>query len=75
ARDRLVALLGGPWGTLPTGHIAVRAPAMTCRSDGRGKGDRTAAWCTSPVFGDLSCALVRGGSAVRWPRFWREHRC
>lgn len=75
ARDRLVALLGGGRGTLPSGHIAVRAPAMTCRSDGRASGDRTAAWCTSPAFGDLSCAVVRTGGAVRWPRFWREHRC
>lgn len=75
ARDRLVRLLGGPRGTLPTGHIAVQAPAMTCRSDGSGKGDRTAAWCTSPLFGDLSCAVVRAGGAVQWRRHWRQHRC
>lgn len=75
ARDRLVRLLGGARGTLSTGHIKVRAPAMTCRSEGRGNGERTAAWCTSPAFGDLSCAVVRVGGAVPWPRYWRKHGC
>ena len=75
ARDRLVRLLGGPRGKLPTGHIRVQAPAMTCLSEGNGKGDRTAAWCRSPAAGDLSCAVVAAGGAVRWPRYWRDHRC
>jgi endonuclease YncB( thermonuclease family) len=75
ARDRLVRLLGGPRGTLPEGHIVVRAAVMTCRSDGSAGGARTAAWCTSPTIGDLSCAVVRAGGAVRWPRYWRDHRC
>ena len=75
ARDRLVRLLGGARGTLPMGHIKVRSAAMTCLSVGDGKGDRTAAWCSSPNFGDLSCAVVAAGGAVRWPRYWREHRC
>jgi endonuclease YncB( thermonuclease family) len=75
ARDRLVALLGGPRGALSTGHIKVSSTTMTCLSDGDGRGDRTAAWCTSPVFGDLSCAAVRAGGAVRWPRYWRDHKC
>jgi endonuclease YncB( thermonuclease family) len=75
ARDRLVRLLGGARGKLPTGHIVVRSSAMTCLSDGNGKGERTAAWCRSPTVGDLSCAVVAAGGAVRWPRYWREHRC
>ena len=75
ARDRLVRLLGGPRGKLPTGHIRVRDATMTCFSEGNGKGDRTAAWCTSPDFGDLSCRVVAAGGAVRWPRYWRDHRC
>lgn len=75
ARDRLVALLGGGRGKLSTGHIIVRSVPMTCRSDGSAGGSRTAAWCTSPAFGDLSCAVVRAGGAVRWPRYWRERRC
>lgn len=75
ARDRLARLLGGPRGTLPTGHIKVRSATMTCRSVGSARGPRTAAWCKSPVFGDLSCAVVRAGAAVRWPRYWQGHRC
>jgi endonuclease YncB( thermonuclease family) len=75
ARDRLVLILGGPKGKLPTGHIVVRAATMTCRSDGSARGSRTAAWCTSPELGDLSCAVVRAGGAVRWPRYWGGHRC
>lgn len=75
ARDRLVRLFGGPRGTLPDNHVAVRSATMTCRSEGSAGGSRTAAWCTSPEFGDLSCAVVRSGGAVRWARFWRDHRC
>ena len=75
ARDRLVSLLGGPRGKLSTGHIKVRAVAMACLSDGNGKGERTAAWCRSPDFGDLSCAVVQAGGAIKWARYWRNHRC
>lgn len=75
ARDRLVRLFGGSKGALPTGHVKVRAEPMTCISDGSAGGSRTAAWCRSPALGDLSCAVVRAGGAVRWPRYWRNHRC
>jgi endonuclease YncB( thermonuclease family) len=75
ARDRLVRLFGGPRGKLPEGHVIVRSAAMTCVSDGSAGGSRTAAWCRSPVFGDLSCAVVRAGGAIRWARYWRDHRC
>jgi hypothetical protein len=75
ARDRLVSLFGGARGTLPHGHIKVRAPAMTCMSDGSAGGSRTAAWCRSPTFGDLSCAVTARGGAVRWSRYWRGHNC
>lgn len=75
ARDRLVRLFGGSRGNMPNGHIKVRSPSMTCRSDGSANGGRTVAWCTSPVFGDLSCAVVREGGAVQWPRYWRQHWC
>ncbi len=75
ARDRLVRLFGGAKGKLHTGHIKVEASTMKCLSDGSAGGKRTAAWCTSLVFGDLSCAVVAGGGAVRWPRYWRNHRC
>ncbi|MCL6684464.1 hypothetical protein LZ536_11225 [Sphingomonas sp. SE158] len=75
ARNRLVVLFGGPKGTLSTGHIKVRSPAMRCLSEGSAGGSRTAAWCTSPAFGDLSCAAVRAGGVVVWQRYWGNHRC
>lgn len=75
ARDRLVRILGGPKGSRSTGHIIVRTATMTCRSEGSAGGSRTAAWCKSSIFGDLSCAVVASGGAVRWPRYWRDHRC
>jgi hypothetical protein len=75
ARDRLVELFGGPRGTLPTGHIIVHSATMTCVSDGSAGGSRTAAWCRSLVVGDLSCAVVRAGGAVRWARYWHNHQC
>lgn len=75
ARDRLVKILGGARGSTSDGHVVVRSATMTCRSDGSAGGSRTAAWCTSPMFGDLSCAVVAAGGALRWPRFWRDHRC
>ena len=75
AKARLVRLLGGAKGRLPTGHVVVRSATMTCYSDGSAGGSRTAAWCTSPAFGDLSCAVIAAGGAVVWPRYWRSHRC
>lgn len=75
ARDRLVRLLGGAKGTLSTGHVKVRSGPMQCVSDGAARGSRTAAWCHSPIFGDLSCAVVQAGGAVRWPRYWKAGLC
>lgn len=75
ARDRLVGLLGGARGSLPTGHVRVVSGPMRCLSDGSAKGGRTAAWCITSSGVDLSCAMVRSGHAVRWDRFWRGHRC
>lgn len=75
ARERLVILLGGARGNLPTGHVVVRSATMSCVSEGSAGGSRTAAWCRSPKVGDLSCALIKAGGAVRWPRYWRQHRC
>lgn len=75
ARDRLVRLFGGPRGKLPTGHVRVQSASMNCISEGSAGGSRTAAWCTSPAFGDLSCAVIRSGGAIIWPRYWRNHHC
>lgn len=75
ARNTLVGLLGGPRGTLRTGHVKVAAVRLACVSQGDGKGGRTAAWCAAPRVGDLSCALVGKGVALRWDRYWREGKC
>lgn len=75
ARDALVALVGRPVGRSTEGHVLVSGPAMRCRSAGPAGGSRTAAWCVSPIGGDLSCAMVRGGWAARWERYWQGHRC
>ncbi len=61
ARDALVRLVGRPIGMSKQGHVLVRGPTMRCLSEGDGRGSRTAAWYVSPIGGDLSCALVRGG--------------
>ena len=75
ARDRLVRLLGGSRGRSADGHVLVHSTTITCRSDGSAGGSRTAAWCTSPAVGDLSCAVIQAGGAIVWPRYWRNHRC
>lgn len=75
ARAALVAMLGRPVGRGPSGHVLVRGPALRCRSVGDGKGGRTAAWCTSPKVGDLSCAMVGRGQALRWAVFWDGREC
>lgn len=75
ARDALVAVIGTRRGMAREGHVLVTGPTMTCRSDGRAGGSRTAAWCTSPKSGDVSCAMVRTRTVLTWPRYWRNHRC
>lgn len=75
SRDELVKLLGAPIGRGREGHVLVRGAKMRCRSVGSAGGSRTAAWCVSPRGGDLSCAMVRGGWALRWARYWHSRRC
>lgn len=75
SRDALARLVGRPIGRKASGHVAVEGPAMRCMSEGPAGGSRTAAWCVSSVGGDLACAMVRGGFAARWDRYWKEHRC
>ncbi|RSV20364.1 hypothetical protein CA236_00145 [Sphingomonas sp. ABOLG] len=75
ARDAFVRLVGTPVGKSREGHVLVKGPALTCRSLGNAKGVRTAAWCSSPQVGDLSCAMVATGTVLKWPRYWRGHRC
>lgn len=75
ARDYLVRLVGVPVGQSPHGHILVKGPTMRCHSTGSGRGSRTAAWCYSPKGGDISCAMVKSGTVLRWDRYWKNHRC
>jgi len=75
ARDHLGGLLGRVTGTSSEGHLLIEGPQLACTSHGSAGGSRTAAWCVSPVSGDLSCRLVQDGRAARWDRHWRDHRC
>lgn len=75
SRDHLVGLLGNRGGVRPTGHVIVVGPVMRCMSAGSAGGNRTAAFCSSPRSGDISCAMVRDGYAAKWDRYWRDHRC
>lgn len=74
ARDALVRLVGRPVGKAPTGHVLVKGPALTCLSDGSGKGERTAAWCRTEMDIQINCAMVKGGYALRWARYDRDRR-
>jgi len=76
ARDALVMLVGKPTGKISRhGHILVIGSSMRCHSNGSAGGNRTAAWCVSPKSGDVNCAITRGGWALRWKRYWKEHQC
>lgn len=75
ARDALARLVGVPLGMGRNGHRLVRGDKLHCSSLGGAGGNRTAAWCFSARTGDISCAMVSGGWALRWDRYWRDHRC
>lgn len=75
ARDALVRLLGGARGSNSTRHVVVAGPKLTCRSEGSAGGNRTAAWCRLPTGADLSCAMIRTGTVLRWDRYWKGPAC
>lgn len=75
ARDHLVELVGKATGTSPEGHVLVQGAPLRCHSVGSGKGTRTAAWCETQAGVDLSCAMVDSGLALKWDRYWGNHRC
>jgi len=75
ARDALIQLMGGARGTISTGHVVVRGPRLTCRSEGGAGGNRTAAWCRLPSGADLSCAMIKTGTVLRWNRYWKGPAC
>jgi endonuclease YncB( thermonuclease family) len=75
SRNALATIIGRPVGFSPEGHVLVRGPTMRCTSQGSAGGSRTSAWCFSPRGGDISCAMVNSGYALRWERYWRDHLC
>ena len=75
ARDALVQILGGARGTASTGHVLVSGPKLTCRSEGSAGGNRTAALCSLPGGADLSCAMIRTRTVLRWDRYWKGPTC
>lgn len=75
ARDALVQILGGARGTTPTGHVLVKGPKLSCQSEGSAAGNRTAAWCRLPSGADLSCAMIRTRTVLRWDRYWKGPAC
>jgi endonuclease YncB( thermonuclease family) len=74
ARDALVRLIGTPRGLSRQGHVIVSGRPLRCMSHGSGKGERTAASCVTGAGVDLSCAMVRGGHALRWQQHERRGR-
>jgi len=71
ARDALVKLVGKPHGRSREGHVLVSGKPLRCVSHGSGKGERTAAMCSTSAGIDLSCAMIRGGFALRWAQYDR----
>lgn len=75
ARDTLVRLLGGPRGKGTHGHVLVVGPRLSCVGYGSAEGSRTVALCRSAKTGDLSCAMVRSGTVLRWRRYGGDRLC
>ncbi|MGF7150097.1 endonuclease YncB(thermonuclease family) [Sphingomonas zeicaulis] len=73
ARDHLVSLLGGARGRTRHGAIRIGPVPLRCAPVGTSYG-RTVAWCRRGTL-DLSCAMVRGGYALRWPRYGGRQVC
>jgi endonuclease YncB( thermonuclease family) len=74
ARNALVRLLGTPL-AVKRRHVVIRpAATLRCVSNGSGGHGRTGAWCYGPQ-GDISCAMVRSGTALVWKQYWKGHRC
>jgi len=69
ARDALVGLVGVPTGRTPQGHVKVSGRPLRCVSNGSGVGTRTAASCRTRSGADLSCAMLRTGTVLRWARY------
>jgi len=57
-------------GSLPVGRAMCCILAREVRlSSARSPNSATSAWCVTAY------AMIASGSAVRWDRYWRGHRC
>ncbi|MDG6080261.1 hypothetical protein E3U23_13795 [Erythrobacter litoralis] len=65
ARNALVRLLGGAKGQWKSGHIVVSTKPMRCGQVGRSYG-RVVATCRLADGRDLSAAMLRTGTVLRW---------
>ncbi|HEY1605045.1 MAG TPA: thermonuclease family protein [Allosphingosinicella sp.] len=74
AREKLVRLLGTPGAIDDYGNEHVSGPPLSCDPNGMSY-DRIAAFCFTGSGTDISCAMVAGGAAATWPRYWKDHRC
>lgn len=52
----------------------VSGQALVCRANGASY-RRVVAFCRRQDGLDVSCAMVQGGTALRWEQFWDDHRC
>ena len=75
ARDALVRLMGGARGAIARRRVVIRGPRLTCRPVGAAGGNRPAAWCRLPSGADLSCAMIKTGTVLRWNRYWKGPAC
>lgn len=55
-------------------HRLASGQVLTCRATGTSYG-RVTAWCWRDDGVELNCAMVASGTALRWDRHWRSHRC
>ena len=80
AATRALVRLLGPTTTqkLKSGHVGLEgAPALMCVSGGSAQGNRTAAECRLADGRSLSCAMIKTGTVLEWPRYseGRLRRC
>lgn len=75
ARDYLAILLGNVKGITSKGYISITGQALKCISRGVDKYKRVTAFCHSPKYGDLSCAMLESGKVAKWQKYWNDHKC
>jgi endonuclease YncB( thermonuclease family) len=64
---------GDPYRSKQALEAMVTGRTLRCLPNGTSY-NRVTAWCSADGQ-DLSCAMLGGGYAIRYDRFWRGHRC